>query len=389
MASISFAGFLNTIILLGALQGCIVCGLLFFSKKNKRTNRLLAALILLITLACFNLYGNYVNWFNSDIVRFIFDIVPLVVVMPLGPLIYFYIQSSLDPDFTIGKKQRRHFYPVLTDLVPSLTVIVFIAGTITKLVKNNPGPWGSFIDNYNVYADIPRWISVTIYVWLSVKYLNAYKIKYNGLFNEQTNNFRWLSQLTRAFTIFQSVWLLYLVPYVIPRYTNWMLDTFNWYPIYIPMAVLIYWLGIKGYLISQQAVTAKKSISATALTAETIQQVIASLTKAMQEQKAYLNPNLSLAVMAETTGFSQKIISAILNQHLQKSFNEFVNQYRVNEFKEKIQMPETNNLTIAGIAFECGFNSQATFQRTFKEITGQSPSVFRKMALLPVNQHSF
>jgi len=40
-----------------------------------------------------------------------------------------------------------------------------------------------------------------------------------------------------------------------------------------------------------------------------------------------------------------------------------------------------NNLTIAGIAFECGFNSQATFQRTFKELTGQSPSEFRKTAL--------
>jgi len=86
--------------------------------------------------------------------------------------------------------------------------------------------------------------------------------------------------------------------------------------------------------------------------------------------------------MAEATGFTQKIISAVLNQHLQKSFNEFVNQYRVNEFKEKIQSPQTNNLTIAGIALECGFNSQATFQRTFKEITGKSPSEFRKM--LPV-----
>ncbi|MEI9807657.1 MAG: helix-turn-helix domain-containing protein [Bacteroidota bacterium] len=35
-------------------------------------------------------------------------------------------------------------------------------------------------------------------------------------------------------------------------------------------------------------------------------------------------------------------------------------------------------LTIAGVAAECGFNSQATFQRTFKEITGIAPSAYRK-----------
>jgi len=100
----------------------------------------------------------------------------------------------------------------------------------------------------------------------------------------------------------------------------------------------------------------------------------------MKEDKIYLNPNLNLATLSEKTGIAPKTISAVLNQHLQKSFNEFVNGYRVNEFKEKIVQPEMNNLTIAGIAFECGFNSQATFQRTFKELTGQSPSDFRKTA---------
>jgi AraC-like DNA-binding protein len=58
-----------------------------------------------------------------------------------------------------------------------------------------------------------------------------------------------------------------------------------------------------------------------------------------------------------------------------------VNEYRVAMFKEKILLPEMNHLTIAGIAVDCGFNSQATFQRTFKEITGKSPSEFRKAAV--------
>jgi AraC-like DNA-binding protein len=331
-------------------------------------------------MACFNLCGNYYDWFNSAILRFLAQLVPLVIVMPLGPLIYFYVQSSLDPGFTITKKQRRHFYPVLVDLVPSLTILIFIAGIVTKFVKNNPGPWGAFIDNYNVYADIPRWMSVTFYVWLSIKYLSAYKQKNNGILNGHAVHFVWLRQFIKIFMVFQAIWLLFLVPYIIPKYSNWLLDTFGWYPLYIPMAILIYWLGIKGYIVSQQQTAAGKKTNSinTALSPGLIQQVITALTKAMEENKTFLNPNLNLAGMSETTGFAQKTISAVLNQHLQKSFNEFVNGYRVNAFKEKIALPEMSNLTIAGIALECGFNSQATFQRTFKELTGKSPSEFRK-----------
>ena len=385
MLVISLTSFFNTIILLGIVQGIIVSCLLFFSQKNRYSNRILALLILLITMASFNLYGNYTNWFNSNLVRLLAQIIPLVMPMAFGPLIYFYTQSILEPAFSINKKRRRHFYPVLIDLVPSITFFVYGIGLLTKLVKNNPGPWGAFIDDYNVYADIPRWISITIYVWLSSKYLSAYKLKQHSGLNGQAVNFKWLIQLVRLFTIFQSIWLVYLVPYVIPRYSNWVVDTFDWYPIYIPMAILIYWMGIKGCILSQQpAVTKKANTAGTALPVELIEQVTTSLRKMMEERKAYLNPELNLATMAELTGFSQKIISSILNQYIQKSFNEFVNEYRVLEFKEKIMQPGTHHLTIAGIAFECGFGSQPTFQRVFKEITGHSPSEFRKTAIQTV-----
>ena len=100
----------------------------------------------------------------------------------------------------------------------------------------------------------------------------------------------------------------------------------------------------------------------------------------METDELYLNPNLNLNMLAQHTGIVQKIISAVLNQHLHKSFNEFVNEYRVEAFKERVLRPDFDQLTIAGIAMECGFNSQATFQRTFKQITGSSPSAFRKMA---------
>lgn len=382
MLAIPFASLLNTIILLASLQGIIVCSLLFFSKKNKTQNRILAKLIFLITLASINLYGSMENWFGSALLQFLAQIIPMVIVMPMGPLIYFYVKAVLNPGFKIQRKQL-HFLPVIVDLVPSIIAIVFVGGVLTNTIRNNSGPaLGQFIDDYNVYADIPRWLSLTIYVWLSSKYLSAFKIKLNGNMNGQSENFKWLSQILNFFKVFQGIWLLYLVPYVIPKYTNWMLDTFDWYPLYIPMAILIYWLGIKGYIVSQQKIKADRKPGINdVMSSQQIKDIVESLKKAMEQDNLYLNPDLNLAILSEKIGIPQKTISAVLNQHLQKSFNEFINGYRVNAFKEKVVQTQLSHLTIAGIALECGFSSQATFQRTFKEITGKSPSEFRKTAI--------
>lgn len=377
------SGFFKTIILLGAVQGFIVSSLLFFSKKNRQSNRLLSALIFLIALASFNLYANFENWFNSSILQFISNFIPMVIIMPFGPLLYFYIQSCIDANFKITKKQRAHFYPVIIDIVPQLAVIIHIIGLYSGVFKNNPKPWGNFIDNYNVYADIPRWMSVSFYVWISAKYLRAFKEKNNGALIGHANNFKWLQQFIRVFTAFQVIWFFFLIPYIIPHYSNALLDNVDWYPIYLPMAIIIYWLGIKGYMMSNaEIISGKKStVVYSTLSDATIQQSIPLLKKAMDDDRLYLNPNLNLATLADHTGITQKIISAVINQHLHKSFNEFVNEYRIEAFKEKIMQRETDNFTIAGIAFGCGFNSQATFQRTFKQITGISPSEFRRNSL--------
>src|SRR5947199_10795296 len=134
------------------------------------------------------------------------------------------------------------------------------------------------------------------------------------------------------------------------------------------MAIINNWLGIKGYILFNDDNTGKKVANPpSALSGTTIQQAIILLGKAMEEDTLYRNPALNLDILTRHTGLPQKTISAVLNQHLHKSFNEFVNIYRVETFKEKLLQRETDNLTIAGIAYECGFNSQATFQRTFKQ----------------------
>src|SRR3569833_3096876 len=126
----SLTAFLHTIILLGGVRGFIMAALLVFSKKKTLANKLLAALIFFISLCCFNLYGNYINWFGSTTIRFLDDLIPLVIVMPFGTLMYFYMQASLDPYFKLTINYRLQFLPVVIDLVPCITVLIYFIGVI-------------------------------------------------------------------------------------------------------------------------------------------------------------------------------------------------------------------------------------------------------------------
>jgi AraC-like DNA-binding protein len=354
----------NTIILIGALQGFILCSLLFLSKKNRAPNKLLAWLILLISVACIKLYGEGNGWFESSVMRWFETLVPLIIVMPMGPLIYFYVRATLQPGFIMGPREKKHFYAALIDFVPQLTALIFMGGVLAHILVPNAGPWGTFIDNYNVYSDILRWISISVYLLMSSRILS----------NQPSGQFRWLRQLVMSFMIFQVIWLCYLIPYVIPKYTDYMLSTFNWYPVYVPLAILVYWLGIKGYIVSQtESTPVKKGL---VLDHAQIDKIINVLRMAMEKDKLYLNPALTVGMVAEHTGVPPKSISAILNQHLKKSFNEFVNEYRVHAIRQRLLNGETRELTIAGLAYEEGFNSLPTFQRAFKSVTGRTPSEF-------------
>jgi len=370
------SGILNTVILFGGLQGLIISCLLFFSRNRRQADRLLGMLIFFLTLASVNVWLNSQSRFQSSgLFQTLDALIPMVIIMPVGPLLYFYQRSLLDPEFKLEKKQRLHFAPILIDLVPGITTIGFIIGVVTRLIPNHPGPVGYFIDTYNIYADIPRWLSISIYLALSVRSLRQYR-KLNGQ-SVSAAQVKWLRQLQTAFIVFQFISLCYLLPYVMPAYSNKMVQIFYWYPIYVPLAVLIYWLGIKGYL-QRQRTASNKTERQFISSSDIVEKTITALKKAMETDLLYLDRNLDLKRLSVHAGIPVKTLSAVLNQHLQVSFNDFVNRYRVAAFIERYQKPENGYLTIMGIASDCGFSSQPTFQRAFKQVMGMSPRDFKQ-----------
>lgn len=99
------------------------------------------------------------------------------------------------------------------------------------------------------------------------------------------------------------------------------------------------------------------------------------ITDLLKTRKIYREMGLSREMMAKELGLSEHQISRIVNTYFNKNFNELINQYRVDEAKERLKTEDTQ---ITVIAFEVGFNSIASFNRVFKEMTESSPTAYRE-----------
>lgn len=101
-----------------------------------------------------------------------------------------------------------------------------------------------------------------------------------------------------------------------------------------------------------------------------------------RQTKLYLNPELSLRLVAKELDISEKKLSYLLNQHMGVSFYDYVNALRIEEVKQKIQDPSYDQYTLLAIALECGFNSKTSFNRTFNRFEGVTPSKYRKVNVI-------
>jgi len=70
-------------------------------------------------------------------------------------------------------------------------------------------------------------------------------------------------------------------------------------------------------------------------------------------------------------------LSTIINQEAKTNFYNYINQFRVKEFKRLLQTPKAQQYSILGLAKEAGFNSKSTFYAAFKGIEGMAPKEYQ------------
>jgi len=97
----------------------------------------------------------------------------------------------------------------------------------------------------------------------------------------------------------------------------------------------------------------------------------------MKVNRFYLDAELSLSSLAKELGISIHELSKIINTGLRKNFNDFVNEFRIQDVARKMKDPAYDRITLLGIAYDCGFNSKTTFNRAFKQVLGKSAAEYK------------
>lgn len=103
------------------------------------------------------------------------------------------------------------------------------------------------------------------------------------------------------------------------------------------------------------------------------------LIQLMNDEKPYLDTELNLLKLADQMSLSAHQLSYIVNKGFGENFFSFINRYKVENAKKLLQNPDYDHYTILAIAYESGFNSKTAFNTTFKKLTDQTPSEFRKL----------
>jgi AraC-like DNA-binding protein len=365
---------INILILFGALQGLIFFIILLFNKKHPGA-RFLAALMFVLAYNGFETF----NW-SSGLNFIYFDIFSFIIIFGVGPSLYLYVTTLLNPERVLSKKIiAAHYGLVIFHLSVRLAILVYHVLWINKIIESDVRP-GDIMD-------IQLWNVEPISVAVFLGYLTAsiYAFRKSGKTSSikaiskegQQTLLRWIRALLIGTTIFGIAWVATVAT---PFLFEVDFDS-HYYPIEIGLVLLIYWIAMTGYHRTKVIYLKSSKTSSGPVLDPDYERQLARLKHAMEIDKLYLDPELNLARLSEQTGIQPKTISSILNQYHQTSFSDFVNDYRVQEVKRRMLDPSHQHLTISGIALESGFNSQATFQRAFKNITGVSPREYMTTSL--------
>lgn len=105
-------------------------------------------------------------------------------------------------------------------------------------------------------------------------------------------------------------------------------------------------------------------------------ELYAKLTAYVEKERPYTNPELKMGDLASALGTSSHSLSYLLNQYIDQSYYDFINEYRIAEFKKLVTESKYSRYTLSALAELCGFSSRASFFRSFKKSTGVTPNEY-------------
>jgi len=281
----------------------------------------------------------------------------------VGPLLYLYIRSLLNMNFSFNKYDWLHFIPFIIALIYSIGIIQ----TLHRLIIwTYPGRL--FITAAILSQNI-------IYLIASWKIIQSYGLTLK-LFLSYIDNSRlsWVRYFTVGYILLWSAQLQVFLGWDILGHPTWCPYGLSLYS----LTAFIFFNGILFIALRKpESFYQVQKYRSSVLKQSNKDQYREMLLSLMNENKIYLNPSITLNDMAQKLDIAPCYVSQIINESFQQNFRDFINKFRIEESKQLLTH-NNQNFNILGIAQEAGFNSKSAFNNAFKKHTGITPKEFKK-----------
>ncbi len=368
-------------LLILVLQGLVLIGLLLFRYfRGRNLSDLYLALILLIVCyeqICYTV--GFMGWYNAfPNTKINYWLIPMA--LALAPMLFFYVKTSTSSDFRFKKIYWLHFIPAVMLVLYRLSIYTYDA--------LQPG----FSDTQNGYLKIhldepiiqpilmfAEFAVMLLYLAFTFQLFLTYRKKIKLFFS---NTYKYeLNWILTFLVIFTVLFIYEAVQDVIGALITELHYTQRWW-LNLLFAIATIYVGVKGYFTDTEKLK-NLNFNAVAVPPQSSElkdkpaaneEELNALRNFMEMEKPYLDPELNLNDLATLINMNRAQLSQLINSGFQKNFNDFVNEYRIEAVKYQLSKGRHKQLSLLGIAYECGFNSKATFNRVFRKLTNSSPT---------------
>ena len=339
-------------------------------RENRLRNRLLALVLFFTMLNAANLSVSYILYLGNWEEYYPYFNVKLL--LGLGPALFLYSKSLLVPVFTWRKSYYLHFIPV------GLEFLYHRSGWFEKGVigilqhPSSVYEWLYFIILYASFT------SLIVYAFITLRQVwSSYGRPGLKLTQEEKEKFQWLLRSVVLVIAFFGAW--YVIRGIDVFFFRGAYRTYYYFPMFTVLSIHMVWLGFRAFnryptpILKVKALDVEERTSSYQQEIQDYQDLIEDLESLMECKKLYLDPDLSLSALAKEVAVSPRAVSKAINLCRSMNFHAFVNHYRIEEFKHRIQLPNAKELTLLAHAYASGFASKSTFNAVFKKYNNLTP----------------
>ncbi len=365
-------GFWLATMLIASLHGFILSGILFFNSRfNIKANRHLAISILMVSIILMYEWMYFLE--ETHPVYLFLYLLPVYIsaLMPFG--LYHFVAYSISPDKEYDRFYWISLFPALAQLAIELTRIP----CYLLLDQSSMERLEVWLEGLNEGLGV---VTSFVFIIMAMRMVNQYTrdllANYSTL---QGKDISWMKLFFIPILIAMTFWLLEYSTVSLGEYSEFFSILVS-----LSLATLMY---VFGYFVLLRTDLFEAPTFAVVDTSESatpkklsdkMDDYYRQLLAIMEDQKPYMDVDLTLTKLSEMMDLSPSYLSQIINSKVGKNFFEFVNAYRIEAIKQKLTDPNYEHFSILGIAYECGFKTKSTFNTVFKNVTGYTPSAYKR-----------